>query len=130
LGDSGTRGNVEPESDPSALVVGMCRDSPRVCTGGREGVVGTMAVSSLETCRSGSRKAGDGERTGFWTSESERGLGEPELVVLDDRGVRSPSLSSCWVSVDLVGDKPSPTGGACSMVDMLRLRPWAVFIHR
>ena len=73
-----------------------------------------MAESSLETRRIGSRKAGEGERTGLGASESDRGLGEPWAVVLDDLGVRSPSLcSSCCVRFDFVGDNPSPMGGAC-----------------
>ncbi len=76
-----------------------------------------MAESSLETRRRGSRKAGEGERTGLGASERDRGLGEPLAVVLDDLGVRSPSLCSiCCVRVDLVGESPNPMGGAC-MID-------------
>lgn len=72
-----------------------------------------MAESSFEIRRSGSRNAGEGERTGLGASERDRGLGEPLAEVLEDLGVRSPSLCSiCCVRLDLLGERPRPTAGA------------------
>ena len=67
-----------------------------------------MTESSFDTRREGSRKAGEGDRTGFGASESERGLGEHLNGVFEDLGVRSPSSrrSICWVKVDLPGGEP------------------------
>jgi hypothetical protein len=60
-------------------------------------VVGLEKVSSLDTCRAGSRKAGDGDRVGLGASDSERGFGEFTPVLRDEEevGVRSPSSSRC-----------------------------------
>jgi hypothetical protein len=70
-----------------------------------------MTLSSLDIRRKGSRKAGEGERMGLGASERDRGLGETLAAVLEDRGVRSPSLCSiCCVRLDFVGDRPRPTG--------------------
>jgi hypothetical protein len=66
-----------------------------------------MTESSFDTRREGSRKAGEGDRTGFGASESERGLlGEHLKGVFEDLGVRPPSSlrSICWVKVDLPGE--------------------------
>lgn len=75
-------------------------------------MVGLENVSSLDTWRADSRKAGDGDRVGFGASDSERGLGEftPVRMVKDedDVGVRSPSSSRCGALLGL------PTGEATS----------------
>lgn len=74
---------------------GMCRDNPRAWNDDLRGVLGpAMAVSSFDTRRNGSRKAGEGESIGFGASESDLGLGEPCSEVLRERGVRSPSCCS------------------------------------
>jgi hypothetical protein len=106
---------VGPALVQEASFDGMWRDSPLPWVEGRVGVEGEARTeSSLDTWRKGSRKAGEGESTGLGASESDRGFGEPFTVVLEDRGVRSPSLCSiCCVRFDLVGERPSPTGGAC-----------------
>lgn len=66
-------------------------------------MVGLEKVSSLDTRRSGSRKAGDGDNVGLGASDSERGFGEVIPLPKEEEelvGVRSPSSSRC-VKLDL-----------------------------
>lgn len=101
---------------------GMCSDNPRAWNDERRGVLGLrMAVSSFDTRRKGSRKAGEGDSIGLGASESDLGLGEPLSEVLRERGVRSPSCCSiCWVKFDLLEVGVLSGCKAMMEADMLR----------
>lgn len=80
------RGSSVPSFD------GIVRDRPLTRNDDRRGVEGvSIARSSLETRRTGSLKAGEGDSAGLGASEKDRGLGVVLFTCFDDLGVLLPS---------------------------------------